>query len=323
MIDETEHFKKKNLVQAIMKVSLYISDHLTNWTRPEKWVIMPDEAPKPIQQSIFDDDSKDVNVDPALGLIQTYSNYSNHHFRLLLFGSMTQFFILTLGQFAVLHNNWTSGYSSFIANTTLVLAIGGFFVNFCTLMFNKKLFEKQGFHYFRYGGHIFLLLLTIINFCILSKISVLLKVILIRSLSNVPIVESKHRWASWAFTMIADCGLVFVCVFDTSIALEAPTNTTVFAVLLFFLSYFIGFLLQLGIDRRNNRAFTLMCGLAESILKQLMVYFHIGDLPKFTFLVEQDGKGNLKNLKRRQKHVNIRENLMAKPGHLEQVGMSN
>lgn len=323
MIDETEHFKKKNVMQAIVKTTYYISDHLTNWTRPEKWVIMPDEAPKPIQQSSFDSDNCDLNVDPGLGLIQTYSNYSNHKFRLLLLGSMMQFFILTLGQFAVLHNNWTKGLSSYLVITTLVLAVGGFFVNFCTLIFNKKMFEKQGFHYFRYGVHIFLLILTILNFSIQSKIPVLLKVILIRSLSNVPIVESKGRWASWVFTMIADCGLVLVCVFDSSIANEAPTITTVFAVLVFFLSYFVGFILQLGIDRRNKRAITLMGGLAESIFKQLLVYFHVGDLPKFSFLIDQDGEGNIKNLKRRQRNVNIRENLLAKPGHLEQVSKSN
>lgn len=319
MIDETEALKKNNQLEAFHKIVSFMSEKLTTWSRPERWAILPDLPPKEIHLNLSE---KEMNIESPLSLVNTFTSYALPDFKILLIGSIMHNLIMIIGKTLLIRDQTVSGVAYILMLIIVGLSVGSFFVSLYTLFFNKKLFAKPTFHHYRFASHLFLLGLLILSFSIMPKVSIFLKVLVFRMLSLVPLVESRYDWASTLFNFVADCGLILSTLLaDSSISTTA--NTLVAGLSMLFLCCFVSFALVSGINTRNKRGLKLLSTLCEVMLRQVLGYFHLGDLPKFTLVVDQDAKGNLKQIKKKVKHINIRERGIAKHNFLDEVDHNN
>lgn len=309
MIDETEALKKNNQLDALNKINAFLSEKLTSWTIPEKWTILPELPPKEVKTNFSE---KEINVDATIDLVNTFMGLSISDFKILLLGSIMQNLIMIIGKSILISDQTISGVAYIFIIIIVGLSVASLLVTIYALLFNKKLYSKPNFHHYRYASHLFLLGLLILSYSILPQVSIFMKVLVFRSLSLVPLAESRHQWASGVYSLLADFGLLL------SAATAQGQTTAALALvagwLLFALCGALGFVLHLGNDRKLKRGLELIGIIIESVLRQTGAYFHLGDLPKFTVSVDQDAQGNVRLHKKKNKQVNVREKAIAKIG---------
>ena len=317
MEDNPIPLKKRSLIESFNRLTTVLSAKLTNWSLPERWSIMPGTAPKEIPPS----DSRDeVQAEKALELVASFVETALPTFRIFTLGSIKHSLILIVAHTVMLKEQHYTD-SSYIATLLVVtistlLMLANLYMIFC----NQKWTSKPWTNYGRYGIHILLVCLLIYSFSYSPGLPLFFKVIIMRCLSVVPVVEDKHRIASKALVIISDIGLFTnACVQQGTI--HPTTNTYVVSILAFVFSHLLGGVLDAGWHRRCKRALELLNCLCEVSIKQLVNYIHMCNIPNFMIVIDQETDGNLSFVRKKSKPVKIRE--YAKMSMPEEVVATN
>lgn len=317
MQDETETFKKNNQLDAYNRFVAIMSERLTQWKLPERWTILPRFPPKELVPITSPDN---FSIEKSLNLVTSFIREVMPEFRLMTIGSLMHISLIITIQLILINEHSMSDTAKVTMILTLIMAPVVLTVGIYSSCFNQNLASRASYHIGMYVSHLVLLTLLIVNLLTRPMVPMFLKVVAVRTLACIPLVDGKNALVGSLTRLISDVGLMAIALATAESEHKNPF-TYFMGSLLFCGSYFVSFVLELGLCQRFRRGFEILEPLVEVMLKQLSANFYLGTLPKFTLIVDRESVSRKRSPLRKHSKVRIHE--YAKSRAVDDVGPTN